>query len=92
MITKLFQLVLIGIIYANVIFADDYIIKGHQPTVLYVIQVNNMTGAERTMIGTLQGIIAKTEEEQIYICFIFKKSTHTNTLICSHSEFCNILK
>jgi hypothetical protein len=26
-----------------------------------------MTGPERTMVGTLQGIIAETSEEQIYI-------------------------
>jgi hypothetical protein len=47
--------------------ADAYIAKGITPTKLYAIRVDNMTGPERTMIGTLQGIIADTSEEQIYI-------------------------
>jgi hypothetical protein len=47
--------------------ADAYIAKGITPTKLYAIRVDNMTGPERTMIGTLQGIIAESSEEQIYI-------------------------
>jgi len=48
-------------------YADPYIAKGVTPTKLYSIRVDDMTGPERTMIGTLQGIIADISEEQIYI-------------------------
>jgi len=54
-------------IFVYMMHADAYIAKGITPTKLYAIRVDNMTGPERTMIGTLQGIIADTSEEQIYI-------------------------
>ena len=61
---------LIFFVYSLVIasvFADSYIVKGQQPTKLFSIRVDNMSGAERTMIGSLQGIIADNHSEQIYI-------------------------
>ena len=61
--TKLFLLYSI----ICITYADSYIVKGITPTKLYSIRVDNMTGPERTMIGTLQGIIADISEEQIYI-------------------------
>ena len=54
-------------IFVYIMQADAYIAKGITPTKLYAIRVDNMTGPERTMIGTLQGIIADTSEAQIYI-------------------------
>ncbi|MDG2333580.1 MAG: GxGYxYP family putative glycoside hydrolase [Myxococcota bacterium] len=41
--------------------------KGHRPTVLYAIPVAAMTGPERVLIATLQGILALDSDEQIYI-------------------------
>ena len=54
-------------LFICITYADSYIVKGVTPTKLYSVNVNNMTGPERTMVGTLQGVIAKTSEEQIYI-------------------------
>ena len=54
-------------LFLCITYADSYIVKGVTPTKLYSVNVNNMTGPERTMVGTLQGIIAKTSEEEIYI-------------------------
>ena len=54
-------------ISATTLFADPYIIKATQPAKLFTILVDDMSGPERTMIGTLQGVIADSEEEQIYI-------------------------
>ena len=43
------------------------IAKAERPTRLYTILVSDMSGPERTMVGTLQGLIASTSSEQIYI-------------------------
>ena len=45
----------------------DRLRKGHRPTLLYVIPVAAMTGPERVLIATLQGILAQDSDEQIYI-------------------------
>ena len=61
------KLIFLYSLFICITYADSYIVKGITPTKLYSVNVNNMTGPERTMVGTLQGIIAKTSEEQIYI-------------------------
>ena len=43
------------------------IAKAHRPTTLYVIGVSDMTSPERTMIATLQGVLADHSDEQIWI-------------------------
>jgi hypothetical protein len=43
------------------------IVKAHRPTTLYVIGISDMSSPERTMIATLQGIIADHSDEQIWI-------------------------
>lgn len=43
------------------------IAKAERPTRLYAILVSDMSGPERTMIGTLQGLLARSSTEQIYI-------------------------
>ncbi len=48
--------------------SNDSYIKGNIiPKFLYVISDSNMTKAEKTMIVTLQGLIASKSENQIYI-------------------------
>ena len=47
--------------------SQPHVAKGVQPTRLYTIRVPDMTGAERSMIGTLQGLLAASSSEQIYI-------------------------
>ena len=47
--------------------AFQRITKAVQPTLLYVIPVSAMSSAERTMVATLQGIVARSSAEQIYI-------------------------
>jgi len=51
----------------TLLFGDPYITKAVQPTKLFTIRVDDMSGPERTMIGSLQGVIADNHEEQIYI-------------------------
>ena len=46
---------------------SPYVARGVTPTRLYTIRVAEMSGPERTLIGTLQGLLAKCCEEQIYI-------------------------
>lgn len=46
---------------------DNYIKNSKMPKSLYVIDESNMTNAERTMIATLQGLIANKSDTQIYI-------------------------
>jgi len=47
--------------------SQPHIAKGERPTRLYTIRVSDMTGPERTLIGTLQGLLASSSAEQIYI-------------------------
>ena len=46
---------------------DSYIKNSKTPKNLYVIDESNMTNAEKTMIATLQGLIANKSDTQIYI-------------------------
>lgn len=46
---------------------NSYIKNSRIPKRLYVIDESNMTNAERTMISTLQGLIANKSDTQIYI-------------------------
>lgn len=43
------------------------IVKAHRPTTLYVIGLSDMTSPERTMIATLQGVLADHSDEQIWM-------------------------
>ena len=52
-----------GAVQAN----SPYVVRGVTPTRLYTIRVADMSGPERTLIGTLQGLLAKCCAEQIYI-------------------------
>lgn len=47
--------------------SDSYIKNSVIPKYLYVISESDMTKAEQTMISTLQGIVARKSQEQIYI-------------------------
>ncbi|MGN0144736.1 MAG: GxGYxYP domain-containing protein, partial [Clostridium sp.] len=51
----------------NSIDTNTYIKNTIIPKNLYVINENNMTKAEQTMIATLQGLIASKTDNQIYI-------------------------
>jgi len=41
--------------------------KALEPTQLYVIPLSAMSNAEKTMIGSLQGLVSRHSDEQIYI-------------------------
>jgi hypothetical protein len=43
------------------------ITKAQEPTHLFVIDADDMSGPERVMIASLQGLVASTSAEQIYI-------------------------
>ena len=47
--------------------SDIYIKNSIIPKTLYIIDENNMTKAEQTMISTLQGLIASKTDTQIYV-------------------------
>ena len=47
--------------------SNIYIKNSIIPKTLYIINENNMTKAEQTMISTLQGLVASKTENQIYV-------------------------
>lgn len=53
--------------YTNLNTTDSYIKNSIMPKYLYVISENDMTKEERTMIATLQGLVATKSINQIYI-------------------------
>lgn len=61
--------VLVGSALPAFAYSDDsyYVKPAYSAKSLYVIDVSNMNDAEKTMIATLQGIIANKTSDQIYV-------------------------